>query len=230
MRRRPSRGRPRHLCERYDIADQRAARDRVCREEASRFLEVGALVDARPDQGQLAPEHAEEIDGRRRRVDAHHHRPPVCPQATYCGTHAGLCAGDLERHGRARACRPLVDPARGVLRKRVDRGVAERCDDLAPALVGSKTATSAPAARATVAISSPIGPAPMTTARSPAVSPERRTSCTATAVGSASAAVCNDRCPGRRMSTPAGTFQWTASTRARRCRERSARSRCARRR
>ena len=62
---------------------------------------------------------------------------------------------------------------------------------------GSKTTTSAPTARATLAISRPIGPAPTTTVRSLGASPERRTSCTATAVGSASAAVCSDRSVGQ---------------------------------
>ena len=88
-----------------------------------------------------------------------------------------------------------------------------------------------PRGRATRAISRPIGPPPTTTACSPAVSPQRRTSCTATAVGSASAAVCERR--GRRASgraRPPARSSATASTRARRSRGRPAGSRCAMRR
>ena len=56
-------------------------------------------------------------------------------------------------------------------------------------------------------MSRPTGPPPTTTAVSPLTSPERRTSCTATAVGSTRAACSSDTPSGSATSRSAGTVQ-----------------------
>ena len=70
----------------------------------------------------------------------------------------------------------------------------------------SMTTTSAPTCRAVVAMSTPMGPPPMTTAFSPGCRSARRTSWTDTATGSTSAAWSRRRDSGSRTSTWAGTF------------------------
>ncbi len=72
---------------------------------------------------------------------------------------------------------------------------------------GSTTRRSAPARRAATATSTPIGPPPTTKAFSPVRSCARRTSWTATAVGSAGAACSSERAGGSRTSVSAGTVQ-----------------------
>jgi hypothetical protein len=60
---------------------------------------------------------------------------------------------------------------------------------------------------ATVAINRPTGPPPTTTTFSPARSSARRTSCTATATGSITAARRSGSADGSAISVDAGTFQ-----------------------
>ncbi len=70
----------------------------------------------------------------------------------------------------------------------------------------------APAARATAATRTPIGPAPVTRTSRPSTSPARWTACTATASGSVSAARTRSRPGGRAITWSAGTASRAAET------------------
>ena len=72
---------------------------------------------------------------------------------------------------------------------------------------GSTRSAFAPRARATTAISTPMGPPPTTRTRSPADSPARATSWWATATGSTSAAARSGRSGGSGTRSSCGTFQ-----------------------
>ena len=67
---------------------------------------------------------------------------------------------------------------------------------------GSTATTVMPRATSAAIVSAPIGPAPMTSARSPSTSPERVMPCSATANGSASAASRIERPSGRAHQRP----------------------------
>src|SRR5690242_12196726 len=62
------------LAERYDARDERDGRDGSLGQQADGAFDVAPLVDARPDDGQLSPEHAVEVDLAGGRVNRDHHQ------------------------------------------------------------------------------------------------------------------------------------------------------------
>ena len=188
-----------------------------------------ALVDAGAEDAQLAPEHALQVDLARGRVDGDDHE-----RAAHLGErggpeHGGGRAGHLEHDVGAGTAGPVLDPGDLVGLARVEGREAELVDLRAPAgLEFDRPRPRAPKCRATVAISTPIGPPPMTTTLSPGASSERRTSCTATATGSTSAA-CSRRETGGQAHEDVGAARSraAAASRASRCRRSSGSGRCA---
>ena len=222
----------RHAVERHDVGDQRVARDRAGCEQA---LRLPRSPRARTPVRRSASARARRRGRGRRAAARRGCRPPPAvrvPPGNRSRCHPGRRAGDLERDVRAGARRPVVDPRRGVLCRGVDRHEADSAAAISrrPAF-GSKTRTSAPRERATVAISRPIGPASDDDGALPGG--ERR----------AAHVVHGDRRrlgQRRRLQREVGgqadehrrraRSSATASTRARRCRGSSGGSRCARRR
>ena len=68
----------------------------------------------------------------------------------------------------------------------------------------------APPSRRCITVSSPMGPAPTTTARRPTLKPERETPRNATAIGSTHAPSSSETSSGRLRSFPAGTLTYAA--------------------
>ena len=106
-------------------------------------------------------------------------------------------------HRHAGSLRPVRDQRVHVAARRIDGLQPEHLGERPPLLASSRTSTSAPAARATHATSRPIGPPPTTTAFSPCRRAARRTSCTATAVGSTNAPTSDGR-SGRQRDEHSG--------------------------
>ena len=151
-----------HAVERHDRGDQR--RRSGSRPSASRRTAVSKstrLVDTGAEQRQFPPEDAEA--GRPRAARGGSPTTTSAPAGAEASTAVATPAAVPETSNATSAPAPSVqslDPSRGVGCRRVDGGQAERLDDCAPAYgSGSKTTTWAPARRATIAMSRPIGPA-----------------------------------------------------------------------
>ena len=149
--------------------DQRVHRDRPLHQEVDGGREVGALVDACAEDLQLLPEDPLHVDLPRFRVDADRHEPAAGAEGVHREVEAGLGAGHLEGHCRAGALRPGLEPGGQVRRAGVD--------DLETQLLRRPSAgrgrarpgaPRAPRARATTAMSTPMGPPPTTRTDSPA--------------------------------------------------------------
>ncbi len=162
-----------------------------------RGFEVGALVEPGADQGEFAPEEAVQV-----------HLP---------GLWGGWRPGTAGRARRGRRRRWRRRPGRRRPRRRRPR--RRRRSTPAPArhvvvagsqarqaellgqrrrwALGSTTRTSAPVAVATRAIRTPTGPPPTTRPARRCWTAARATSCTATAVGSTSAARCQGQGVGQ---------------------------------
>ena len=138
--------------------------------QLDRPLEVGALVDPRAEQLQLAPEDAVQVD-RHRLARGWRPRPAARGRAARGSQRPAPGRCPRPRRRRRRPRRPSTSRRRRPRRQPWDRrSRAPVC--LATArrnASGSTTRTSRPRSRATEAMSMPIGPPPTTSTRSPAL-------------------------------------------------------------
>ena len=140
-------------------------------EQLERPLEAVGVVDERPAHLELVEEHAVRVERRRLDAGADHREAAAAAQLVEAGLHGGLLAGALEHDVDRVGGDALGLPHRVQLevvgvaapaRRRARRPARRRASP-------GSTAVTGPMPRATSAaiVSAPIGPAPITMARSP---------------------------------------------------------------